>query len=184
MALTESRDIKLRTKAPNFNLLNTVSLTKQSLDQLQGDKGTVIMFICNHCPYVKFINNQIISLANDYQNKGINFIAISSNNIETHPQDSPKMMKLVAEKLSYPFPYLYDETQEIAKAYDAVCTPDFFLFDKNLELFYHGRLDESTPGNNKLQTGFELINAMESLLSDKVPPKNQYPSIGCGIKWK
>ena len=184
MALTTSTPFNSTKQAPDFNLLNTVTFEMNSLQDLKGANGTVILFICNHCPYVIHINNFLVLLANTYQTKGINFIAISSNDVVNYPQDSPEKMKALATKVGYPFPYLYDETQEVAKAYDAACTPDIFLFDKNLNIFYHGQLDDSRPENGIPVTGKDLILAMDLLLEDKSFVGKELPSIGCGIKWK
>lgn len=184
MARTPSNMLKLGTKAPDFNLLDTVSGKKLNLESLKGDKGTVIMFICNHCPFVIHVNPKITELANQYQQRGIKFVAISSNDIENYPQDSPELMKEKAKDEGYPFPYLYDETQEVAKSYDAACTPDFYLFDANLSLVYRGQLDDSRPENGLPLNGADLTNAMDALLDGKTVEGIQKPSIGCNIKWK
>lgn len=185
MAVTPSNMLPIGTKAPDFKLYDTVSGENKSLDQLKSDKGTLVMFICNHCPYVKHVNPELVRLANDYKEKGIAFIAISSNDADSHPQDAPDKMKHVAQDLGYPFPYLYDETQEVAKAYQAACTPDFFLFDGDLKLVYRGRLDEATPGNKKPLNGKDLRNAIDKMLhGETVPEEEQLPSMGCNIKWK
>ncbi|WP_159948633.1 thioredoxin family protein [Polaribacter septentrionalilitoris] len=184
MARTESNKFEIGTKAPNFTLINTIDDKHYSLSELKGEKGTVIMFICNHCPFVIHVNEQLVKLGNEYQPKGINFIAISSNDVENYPQDAPHLMKKLAEDLQYPFPYLYDETQEVAKAYDAACTPDFYVFDGDLQSVYHGQLDDSRPGNGKTVTGTDMRNALDTLLEIKTPIENQKPSVGCGIKWK
>lgn len=186
MALVESNPFEVGKKAPDFSLPNVVSNETNSLAQLKGDKGTVVMFICNHCPFVLHVNNELVRIANDYQSKGIHFIAISSNDVVTHPDDSPEHMKERALELGYPFPYLYDETQEIAKAYDAACTPDFYLFDKDLSAVYHGQLDSSRPGNNIPVTGTDLRTAIDLLLKGETNTNipTQSPSIGCSIKWK
>ncbi len=184
MALTASNPFKKGTIAPQFELLDTVSDKLLSLDNIKGEKGTVIFFICNHCPFVIHINSELVRLANDYKLKGINCIAISSNDILEYPQDSPELMKIVAKNNSYPFPYLYDESQTIAKAYHAACTPDFYLFDENLKAVYHGQLDDSRPGNNLPVNGKDLRNAIDFLLTNKKNTAVQKPSIGCGIKWK
>jgi len=185
MAVTPSNMLPIGTKAPDFNLYDAVSGRQKSLDELKSDKGTLVMFICNHCPYVKHVNPELVRLANDYKEKGISFIAISSNDVESHPQDSPDKMKQVAKDQGYHFPYLYDETQEVAKAYKAACTPDFFLFDGDLKLIYRGRLDESSPGNNKPLNGKDLRNALDKLLvGGTIPEEEQVPSMGCNIKWK
>jgi peroxiredoxin len=184
MALTESNMIGLGTEAPEFTLLDTLSGKNLSLTQAKGSKGTVIVFSCNHCPFVLHVNDELIAVAHDYKTKGINFILISSNDIDNYPQDSPQKMKELGENLHYPFPYLYDESQLIAKAYNAACTPDIYLFDAALKLFYRGRLDGSRPGNNIPLTGRDLRGAINDLLENKKPPAKQYPSAGCNIKWK
>jgi len=185
MAATPSNMLALGTKAPDFKLLDTVSGKKLSYDDIKGEKGTVVMFICNHCPYVLHVNGEIVKIANEYLPKGIGFVAISSNDVENYPQDAPELMTEQAKKVGYPFPYLYDETQEVAKAYKAACTPDFYVFDKDNRLVYRGRLDESTPKNNQPLTGKDLRKALDFLLEGKIIPDNeQKPSIGCNIKWK
>lgn len=184
MARTESNEFKTGTKAPDFNLLNTVDDKKYSLNQLKGEKGTVILFICNHCPFVIHVNAELVKMANEYQQKEINFIAISSNDVANYPQDGPQLMKQLAEQENYPFPYLYDETQQIAKKYDAACTPDFYVFDADLKAVYHGQLDDARPGNGKPVTGKDIRKALDNLLENKPILENQKPSVGCGIKWK
>ncbi|PIA77975.1 alkyl hydroperoxide reductase [Gaetbulibacter sp. 4G1] len=184
MARTPSNMLPLGTTAPNFDLLNTVSDEVLSLQNIKGNKATVIMFICNHCPFVIHINSEIVSIANAYTEKGISFIAISSNDIINYPQDSPDKMKIHAKSENYPFPYLYDETQNVAKAYDAACTPDFYIFDANLKLNYRGQLDDSRPGNGLAVTGKDLRHALDCLLENKENMHTQKPSIGCNIKWK
>jgi thiol-disulfide isomerase/thioredoxin len=155
-----------------------------SLKQSKSSIATVIMFLSNHCPYVKHIQSKLVELANLYQHKGICFIAISSNDVVHYPADSPEKMRLEAEQFHYPFPYLYDESQDVAKAYQAACTPDFYIFDKELLCVYRGCLDESTPGNNKPVTGAHLRDALECILAGKPVNPHQKPSIGCNIKWK
>ena len=184
MALTESNEFKIGTKALDFTLINTIDDKLYALNDLKGDKGTVIMFICNHCPFVIHVNKELVKLANDYKTKGINCIAISANDIDNYPQDAPHLMKQLAKNENYPFPYLYDETQEVAKSYDAACTPDFYIFDENLQSIYHGQLDDSRPGNGKPLTGKDIRNALNNLLDNKPVLKSQKPSVGCGIKWK
>ena len=178
MALTESTMLPLGTKAPNFHIKDTVSGNYYSLDDLKSEKATVIMFICNHCPFVIHVNPELVRMANEYKSKGVSFIAISSNNVETHPEDSPDKMSLVAKVLRFPFPYLYDKRQEVAKAYDAACTPDFYVFDGNLKLAYRGRLDDSRPGNDTPLTGTDLRAAIDGVLNGTSIEK-QYPSMGC-----
>lgn len=184
MANTPSNMLALGTVAPPFNLLDTVSDTYLSLNNIKGAEGTVIMFICNHCPFVLHVNQQLVAIANQYAEKGIAFVAISSNDVINYPQDGPEHMKLQAEKEQYPFPYLYDESQDVAKAYDAACTPDIYLFDADLKLVYRGQLDDSRPGNGIEVTGQDLRNALDCLLQNKENIKMQKPSIGCNIKWK
>ena len=183
MARTPSNMLPLGTKAPQFTLLDTITDTQISLDAAKGEKGTVIMFICNHCPFVIHVNPEISSLGLEYQKKGIRFIAISSNDVENYPQDAPDLMKIKAKQEHYSFPYLYDETQEVAKAYDAACTPDFYLFDDALQLVYRGQLDDSRPGNGLPVTGMDLRRAMDDLLEGNPIDALQKPSIGCNIKW-
>ena len=184
MANTLSNMLPLRTKAPDFSLPNTRNGELVALQDMKGKKGTVIMFICNHCPFVLHVNKEIVRIANFYLKKGIGFAAISSNDAVKYPQDGPENMRLHAENENYPFPYLYDESQAIAKAYDAACTPDFFLFDANLELIYRGQLDDSRPGNDVPVTGHHLRHALDCLLSNRENTTIQKPSIGCNIKWK
>ena len=184
MALTPSNPFPLHTIAPEFSLEDSVTGKTLNLQQLKGKQATVIMFICNHCPFVIHVNSKLVELANQFKSQGVNFIAISSNDIENYPQDAPEKMKEVAAENKYPFPYLYDPTQDVAKAYDAACTPDFYVFDKDLKSTYHGRLDDSRPGNDKPLTGKDLIAAINSTLNNDIPLKNQLPSMGCNIKWK
>ena len=184
MARTPSNMLPLGTPAPDFKLPDTISGKSLSLAELKSDKATVIMFICNHCPFVKHVDEGIVSLAKDYQAKGVSFIAISSNDVENYPQDSPELMKEEAEKVGYTFPYLYDETQQVAKAYDAACTPDFYVFDADLKCAYRGQLDDSRPGNGKPVTGKDLRAALDEILEGKPVSAPQIPSLGCNIKWK
>lgn len=183
MAKTESKMLALGTKAPNFSLLDTISGEILDLQTIKGVKGTVLMFICNHCPFVIHVNPEISKVAKEYQAKGIGFIAISSNDVVNYPQDNPELMKSTAIEQGYTFPYLYDATQEVAIAYDAACTPDFYLFDAKLELVYRGQLDDSRPGNGLPVTGSDLRKAMDALLSGSPSIEPQKPSIGCNIKW-
>jgi thiol-disulfide isomerase/thioredoxin len=184
MAAIASTMTPLGTIAPDFTLPDVVSDREISLQELQGNIATVIMFICNHCPYVKHANPQIVQLANDYKNKNVSFIAISSNDVKSYPEDGPEQMKEVAKKLKYPFPYLYDETQEVAKSYKAVCTPDFFIFNEDMVLVYRGQLDDSRPENGVPLTGKDIRNALEAILKGEPVPGDQKPSVGCSIKWK
>ncbi len=184
MALTESSMMPLGTQAPKFNLQDTISGTSYSLKKIQDSKGILVAFICNHCKYVKHILPSFVDFANDLLNKGILVVAISSNDIETYPEDAPEQMSELANKLNFKFPYLFDETQEIAKLYDATCTPDFFLFDAELNLKYRGRFDDSSPGNGKPLTGADLKGATSALLANQTISEIQFPSMGCNIKWK
>ncbi|WP_299101474.1 thioredoxin family protein [uncultured Winogradskyella sp.] len=184
MARTESNMLPLGTKAPDFTLIDTVDNSKKSLNELKGLNGTLVFFICNHCPFVIHINGELAQLAKDYISKGVNCIAISSNDIVNYPQDRPELMQKNAIDNDFIFPYLYDETQAVAKAYDAACTPDFFLFDNDLKLVYTGQLDDSRPGNGIPVTGKGIRNAIEALINNHSVDTNQKPSMGCGIKWK
>jgi peroxiredoxin len=184
MALKESNMLALGTEAPSFELMDTVSNEIKKLETLKGDKATVIMFLCNHCPYVIHVNAELVRLAQDYMTQGVSFIAISSNDVEKYPEDSPDKMSIVAKVLRYPFPYLYDESQEVARAYDAACTPDFYLFDGEMKLVYRGRLDNSRPNSGIPLTGADLRQAIDTILAGKDVDSTQYPSAGCSLKWK
>lgn len=184
MVKTLSSMLPLGTYAPQFSLLEPSSGKTISLNDDEKSSATVIMFICNHCPYVKHINIELPRLANDYMSKGVRFFAINSNNVEDYPDDSPENMKNAAIQQGYPFPYLFDETQEVARAYQAACTPDFFVFDKNMMLAYRGQLDDSRPGNKIKVNGNSIRMALDCLLANKPVPDHQIPSIGCNIKWK
>ncbi|NND26832.1 MAG: thioredoxin family protein [Flavobacteriaceae bacterium] len=184
MARTPSNMLPLGTRAPEFNLLDTVSDQQTSLADLSGEKGTVIMFICNHCPFVVHVNSELVAIANSYSDRGISFIAISSNDVINYPQDGPDHMKVNAKENNYPFPYLYDASQDVAKAYEAACTPDIYLFDAQLKLVYRGQLDDSRPGNGIPLTGRDLRTALDDLLAGQDISSVQKPSIGCNIKWK
>ncbi|UTW46098.1 thioredoxin family protein [bacterium SCSIO 12696] len=180
MALTPSNMLPLGTPAPEFTLPAPKTGKLHSLQQVAGDKGTLILFICNHCPFVIHIEQQLQQLGLDYQNSGIGIAAISSNDADSYPQDGPEK---IAQK-NTPFPYLYDQSQQVASAYDATCTPDFFLFDADLTLVYRGQLDDSRPGNNIPVTGSDLRAAMDALLTRQPVNPRQHPSIGCNIKWR
>ncbi len=184
MSLTPSNMLALGTTAPDFEALEVVSNTRKNLDQLKSDKATLIFFICAHCPFVIHLNEAIAQLALDYKDKGVKFIAISSNDVVNYPQDKPEFLKKQAEDFNFSFPYLYDETQAIAKAYDAACTPDFFLFDGNMKLSYRGQFDDSRPGNNEGITGKDIRKALDFTLKGLSISAIQKPSIGCNIKWK
>ena len=183
MAETSSNMLQLGTKAPFFELPNpSHSNELQSLENLKGEKATLIIFICNHCPFVLHVIDKITELYEDYQEKGIEFIAINSNDIQKY--DSPEQMIEFQVERKFDFPYLNDESQAVAKAYDAACTPDFYLFDDKLDLIYRGQMDDSRPGNTKEITGEDLIIAFENLLAGEPQEEMQIPGMGCGIKWK
>ncbi|WP_142785613.1 thioredoxin family protein [Changchengzhania lutea] len=184
MARTPSNMLPLGNTAPSFSLIDTISNNELSLKNGKGDKGTVIMFICNHCPFVIHVNSELVKLAHDYSKKGIGFIAISSNDAINYPQDGPELMTIHAKAEHYPFPYLYDEDQSVAKAYDAACTPDLYVFDSDLKLVYRGQLDDSRPGNGIPVTGKDIRHAVDCLIDEKENLNPQKPSIGCNIKWK
>jgi len=184
MAKTPSNMLALGTKAPEFSLPDTISGKTVSLQELRSDKATVVMFICNHCPYVIHVNKGLVKLATDYQEKGVSFIAISANDAEQYPQDGPEKMTEHAKEAGYPFPYLYDESQEIAKQYQAACTPDFYLFDSELSLVYRGQMDGSRPGSDIPVTGDDLRQAIDATLDGTPLTIEQKPSLGCNIKWK
>ncbi len=175
--------LPLGTNAPGFDLPDTVGGGRVSLADLAG-KALLVMFICNHCPFVKHIREQLASLGRDYAARGFAVVAISANDAEHYPDDSPDKMKLEAEEAGYTFPYLFDESQEVAKAYRAACTPDFYVFDRAHTLAYRGQLDDSRPNNGKPVTGKDLRAAMDAVLAGTPVPEPQLPSIGCGIKWK
>ena len=184
MAKTESSMIPLNTVAPSFALLDVCTQQLISLEDAKGSVATIIAFICNHCPYVKHINQELPRLANDFINQGVKLIAINPNDIEQYPDDSPENMRRAAQELGYSFPYLYDETQEVASAYQARCTPDFFVYDHNLHLVYRGQLDDSRPGNQMPVTGDSIRQVLNNLIEKKPISVQQKPSLGCNIKWK
>lgn len=184
MAAVPSNMLPLGTIAPEFELPDVVSGEQLSLASLQSDKATVIMFICNHCPYVKHVNKGLVKLAHDYQSRGVAFVAISSNDVAAYPEDAPERMKEVAAELGYSFPYLYDEDQAVAKAYQAACTPDFYIFDGDMKLVYRGQMDDSRPRNDVPVTGEDVRAALDAVLAGEPVAEEQRPSLGCNIKWK
>ncbi len=184
MSYVESNMLPLGSEAPPFVLPDTVSGDTIRLQDIAGEKATVVMFICNHCPYVIHVNEEIVRVANDYSSKGVSFVAISSNDAKNYPQDGPDEMKIHAANENYPFPYLYDESQHVARAYDAACTPDFYVFDKDLKLTYRGRIDDSRPNSGKPLTGKDLREAIDAMVQGEAVSEKQYPSGGCNIKWK
>ena len=183
MARTPSNMVNLGTLAPSFKLLNTINNEPVISDNYFNKNGTIIMFICNHCPFVIHVIDEIVKIAKTFEND-ITFIAISSNDILNYPEDSPELMKKLAFDKAFSFPYLFDDSQEVAKNFDAACTPDFFLYDSKKRLRYRGQLDNSRPGNNIPVDGNDLRNAIECLINKKDIDINQKPSIGCNIKWK
>ncbi len=184
MAQTPSTMLPLGTKAYDFKLLDTRSDQMLSLSALKSKTATVIMFICNHCPYVIHIISELVKTAKDYQDKGITFVAISSNDVDNYPQDGPEKMRAFAAEYGFTFPYLYDETQTVAQAYQAACTPDFYVFDAALACVYRGRFDAATPGNGKAVNGKDLRAALDALLQNETVDPDQKASVGCNIKWK
>lgn len=184
MARTPSQMVALGTTAPAFALPDTVSGETMTLESLRGNAATVIMFICNHCPFVQHVNAELVQLARTYGSRGVSFIAISANDAGQYPEDAPDRMKEAALALGYPFPYLYDETQETARAFQAACTPDFFVYDRSLKLAYRGQLDDSRPGNDIPVTGADIRKALDCLVQGVPVSPDQKPGIGCNIKWK
>ena len=184
MVATPSTMLPLGTKAPSFSLPDVC--TNQSIDLQTVDihKGCLIAFVCNHCPYVIHLLDPLVRMSNEWIKKGIKVFLISSNDADKYPDDSPVKMRELAQKKQFQFPYLYDEDQSVALAYKAACTPDFFLFDSKLSLFYRGQFDDSRPGNQLEATGTELSLAVDSLLLNQPAPKVQKPSLGCNLKWK
>jgi peroxiredoxin len=184
MALTESTMLELGTAAPDFALIDVVSGKTIHRDDFRGKKGLLVLFICTHCPYVKHIEKGLAALGKDYAGKPLGIVAISSNDAGTHPADGPAGLKQQAEIFDFAFPYLYDETQAVAHAYKAACTPDIYLFDADFRLVYRGQFDASRPGNGVPVTGEDLRAAIDDVLSGRPVPIDQRPSIGCDIKWK
>ena len=184
MARTESYMLPLNTEAPNFSLTNGVDQIKVTLREVKGTTGTLVIFMCNHCPYVLHLLEKIVEVSHDIKKLGINTVAISSNDVENYPDDRPELMQKLALEKSFDFPYLYDPTQEVALAYEAACTPDFYLFGQDLKLVYRGRFDDARPKNDNPITGKDLIDACQKLLNGAAQETNQIPSLGCNIKWK
>ncbi len=184
MPRTESAMLALGTRAPEFALNNLISGEPMTTKQIARRRGLLVMFICRHCPFVKHIEAELAKLGKDYESQDVGVVAISSNDAATHPDDAPPSLKQQAEEAGFTFPYLFDETQAVAKAYDATCTPDFFLFDEELRLVYRGQFDDSRPGNGIPVTGRDLRQAMDALLAGEPISQQQRPSLGCNIKWK
>lgn len=183
MPATPSNMIPLGTQAPDFALTD-YNGRKYTLADFSSYKALVVMFICNHCPFVVHVRSKLVEIAREYSKKGVAFVAINSNDFANYPEDSPAKMSEYAQKYGYSFPYLVDDTQAVAKAYDAACTPDFYLFDSNRKLAYRGQMDDSRPNNGIEVTGNDLIAAMDAVLGGKLVSSDQKPSIGCNIKWK
>lgn len=183
MVMTPSSMLPLGTPAPAFELPDTVGGQRLSYAALRGSTATVVMFLCNHCPYVKHIHAELLRVVHDYQPRGIAFIAISSNDAASHPEDAPDKMKQQARVHGYTFPYLYDQTQDVARAFNAACTPEFYVFDHGDTLVYRGRMDAATPKNNAVNDGGDLRAALDALLAGRPVNPQQYPSYGCNIKW-
>ena len=183
MAVTSTM-MPLGTKAPGFELTDTVSGRTVSMTDFADKPSLLVMFICNHCPYVKHVRAELARLGKDYESSDLGIVAISSNDVQEYPSDSPEEMKAEAERYGYVFSYLYDEDQSVAAAYTAMCTPDFFLFDSDRSLVYRGRLDGSRPNTGVPVTGEDLRTAIEATLAGEPVPEEQYPSMGCSIKWK
>ncbi|UFH34027.1 thioredoxin family protein [Flavobacterium acetivorans] len=184
MSKTASKMVPLGTTAPEFYLKDTNSSEWFSFADLKGEKGTLVIFICNHCPFVHHVIDELVMIANDYRVQGLGIITISSNDSTNYPQDSPQLMTEFAFENNFEFPYLYDETQQIAKAYDAACTPDFYLFDNQDKLVYRGQLDDSRPGNGIPLSGSDLRGAIDGLIYNRIINPDQKPSLGCNIKWR
>jgi peroxiredoxin len=184
MAATESAMLELGTQAPHFSLTDVRDGKVRASEDLQGPKGLLVMFICAHCPFVKHVEQELAKLGADYQHSGVGIVAISSNDAQNYPGDSPAGLAAQAGRLGFVFPYLYDESQEVAHAYAAACTPDFFLFDGMGKLVYRGQLDASRPSNGVPVTGKDLRAALDALVAGRSISTDQYPSIGCNIKWK
>ncbi|MEJ2605053.1 MAG: thioredoxin family protein [Anaerolineales bacterium] len=184
MVQTPSTMLALGTAAPAFSLPDVVSGGTVSLGDFASKKALLVMFICRHCPYVKHVQQEIARIGRDYAAKDVGIVAISANDAGTYPEDAPHSLKEMAEELGFRFPFLYDDSQEVAKAYTAACTPDFFVFDDNRELVYRGQLDGSRPGNDVPVSGKDLRSALDAVLADEPVNPDQRPSIGCNIKWK
>jgi peroxiredoxin len=183
MVVTASKMLDLGTSAPDFSLPDTQG-NIVSLGDFKEAPALLAIFMCNHCPFVKHIISDLVELINEYQDKGVAVVGINSNDVVNFPEDSPKKMAKVAKKAGFTFPYLFDESQEVAKAYRATCTPDFFLFDKERNLVYRGQMDDSRPDNDIPVTGLDLIKAMDAVLAGRDISSDQKPSMGCNIKWK
>ena len=175
---------ELGTKAPDFELKDVVTGRAVSRRDVAGNMGMLVMFICRHCPFVKHVQNELAAIGRDYNGRGVGIVAISANDVASHPEDSPTKLAYQAQELNFSFPYLFDESQQVARAYDAQCTPDFFLYDSQGALVYRGQLDDSRPGNDVPVTGVDLRGALDALVAGRTISGEQRPSIGCNIKWR
>lgn len=184
MAATPSTMVALGSPAPRFSLENPATGAQSSFDDVRGEKGTLVMFICNHCPYVVAIREKLLEIVHDAQARGIGVIAINTNDDERYPQDGPEHMKTLALEENWAFPFVFDRDQSVAHAYQAACTPDFFLFDASANLYYRGQFDDSRPKNEEPVTGVDLQRALDTLIDGQAAPQPQMPSLGCNIKWK
>jgi peroxiredoxin len=184
MARTNSTMLPLGTVAPDFSLTDVVAGNAVTVATFAGKPALLMMFICRHCPYVKHVQQELVKLGNEYAAKGVGVLAVSSNDAEAYPDDAPESLKAMAQELGFAFPYAYDADQSVAKAYEAACTPDFYVFDAERRLVYRGQLDDSRPGNEKPVTGRDLRRALDAVLSHEPVPAEQTPSLGCNIKWR
>lgn len=184
MARTPSTMVPLGSQAPDFSLINARDGRTVTRDEALGAAGLLVMFLCNHCPFVKHVRSALAAFGRDYAPRGLGIVAVSSNDVSAYPADAPELMKLEADEAGYGFPYLFDETQNVAKAYEAACTPDFFLYDRDLRLIYRGQFDETRPSGGKPATGRDLRAAADALLAGRPPVDEQIASIGCNVKWK
>ncbi|MGO8718697.1 MAG: thioredoxin family protein [Acidobacteriaceae bacterium] len=184
MARTASTMLVLGTTAPDFSLPDVISGKTVTRDQIAGARGLLVMFLCAHCPFVQHVNQQLARLGRDYAGRGLGIVAISSNDADTYPEDAPPGLRAQASEHGFTFPYLYDETQDVARAFHAACTPDYFLFDADKKLVYRGQLDDSRPGNGIVVDGRDLRAAIDNVMAGKPVAAQQQASVGCGIKWK
>ena len=184
MVLTASTMLGLGTEAPDFQLPDVTTGDTVTLDSFSGNKALLVMFICKHCPYVVHVQEELARLGNEYQTRDVGVVAIGANDVDAYPGDAPGELKRMAQEHEFQFPYCFDESQEIAKAYTAACTPDFFLFDQDRRLAYRGQLDDSRPGTDTPVTGEDLRGALDTVLAGDTPDPEQRPSLGCNIKWK
>src|ERR1700751_4011910 len=184
MARTQSTMLPLGTTAPEFSMRDVVSARTVSLQDVRDKDGLLVKFICRHCPFVKHVQTELARIGRDYAERSLGIVAISSNDAQNYPDDAPESLREMASQLGFNFPYCYDETQDVARAYDAACTPEFYLFDKDRRLVYRGQLDDSRPGNGVPVTGKDLRSAIDAVLEGRRISEDQKPSLGCNIKWR